>query len=409
MNSLSRRRYQKGQISRDGDRWVARWREDILDPMTGKPRRIRKWDVIASVKECPTKRLAQRKLDERLASINAEDYKPMPVSTFASFAEKWKLAVMIHHKPSSQRSERSIVNTHLIPAFGEYQLSEINLEMVQDFVTRAEKSAKTVKNIVGVMMSMWDTAKAWEYVRHNPFPRGNNGKILLKMPQVVKGTSYHFTVEECLQIIDKAQGRWKLFFRILAETGMRPGELAGLLSENCLPNSVRISQSVWQQGIQTVKSNAGNRTFAISERLGAAIQEYIDGAIRVDLNSGRDGVHSRMETGRGLLFTTETGRPLSMDNFRNRVLNPILAELGILAKIRSRGIRGGNYAFRHMNATLMDRLNAPMAIRQKRLGHRPGSDVTMKHYTHDVAADDVALAEQIGSLLNPNDDGSAVQ
>lgn len=393
MSSLSRRRYQKGQISRDGDRWVARWREDILDPMTGKARRIRKWDVIASVKECPTKRLAQRKLDERLASINAEDYKPTPLSTFASFAEKWKLAVMIHHKPSSQRSERSIVNTHLIPAFGEYQLSEINLEMVQDFVTKAEKSAKTVKNIVGVMMTMWDTAKAWEYVRHNPFPRGNNGKLLLKMPQVVKGTSYHFTVEECLQIIDKAQGRWKLFFRILAETGMRPGELAGLLSENCLPNSVRISQSVWQQGVQTVKSNAGNRTFAISERLGADIQQHI-----------ADSEHNRY----GLLFVSTSGRPLSMDNFRNRILNPILAELGILAKIRARGIRGGNYAFRHMNATLMDSLNAPLKTRQKRLGHSK-VETTLTHYTHQVDADDVALAEQIGALLNPNDDGSAVQ
>jgi integrase len=393
MTSLSRRRYQKGQISRDGDRWVARWREDILDPMTGKARRIRKWDVIASVKECPTKRLAQRKLDERLASINAEDYKPTPLSTFASFAEKWKLAVMIHHKPSSQRSERSIVNTHLIPAFGEYQLSEINLEMVQDFVTRAEKSAKTVKNIVGVMMTMWDTAKAWEYVRHNPFPRGNNGKLLLKMPQVVKGTSYHFTVEECLQIIDKAQGRWKLFFRILAETGMRPGELAGLLSENCLPNSVRISQSVWQQGVQTVKSNAGNRTFAISERLGADIQQHI-----------ADSEHNRY----GLLFVSTSGRPLSMDNFRNRVLNPILAELGILAKIRTRGIRGGNYAFRHMNATLMDSLNAPLKTRQKRLGHSK-VETTLTHYTHQVDADDVALAEQIGALLGPKDEGEITQ
>lgn len=390
VTALSRRRYQRGQITKDGDRWVARWREDIIDPITQKPRRIRKWDVIASVKECPTKRLAQRKLDERLAAVNAEDYKPLPVNSFAKFAEKWMESVMIHHKPSSQRSERSIVNTHLIPAFGDCNLSEINLEMVQGFVTKATSSAKTTKNVIGVLMTMWDTAKAWEYVRHNPFPRGNNGKLLLKMPRVVKGTSYHFTVEECLQIMDKAQGRWKLFFRILAETGMRPGELAGLLCENCQPNTVRISQSVWQQGVQTVKSNAGNRTFAISERLGADIQEHIE---------------SSKANAYGLLFVSTSGKPVSMDNFRNRVLNPILEELGIMAKIKAAGIRGGNYAFRHMNATLMDRLNAPMAVRQKRLGHRPGSDVTMKHYTHQVDADDVALAEQIGALLNPNDEG----
>jgi integrase len=210
---------------------------------------------------------------------------------------------------------------------------------------------------------------------------------------VVKGTSYHFSVEECLQIIDKAQGRWKLFFRILAETGMRPGELAGLLSENCLPNSVRISQSVWQQGVQTVKSNAGNRTFAISERLGADIQQYI-----------AESEHNRY----GLLFVSTSGRPMSMDNFRNRVLNPILKELGILAKIRARGIRGGNYAFRHMNATLMDSLNAPLKTRQKRLGHSK-VETTLTHYTHDVDADDVALAEQMGALLNPNDEGGITQ
>lgn len=385
MTSLSRRRYQRGQVTRDGDRWTARWREDIIDPRTGKPRRIRKWDVIASVKECPTKRMAQRKLDERLASINAEDYRPTPLITFATFAAKWKTDVMIHHKRSSQSSERSIVDAHLIPAFGTCQLAEINLEMVQRFVNTIEKSAKTTRNIVGVMMTMWDTAKAWEYVRHNPFPRGNNGKLLLKMPKVVKGQMYHFSIEECLQIIDKAQGQWKLFFRILAETGMRPGELAGMLRENCLPNSLRITQSVWQQGIQTVKSNAGNRTFAISERLGADIQRYI---AESDKNKY------------GLLFVSTSGRPLSMDNFRNRVLNPILAELGILEKIRALGIRGGNYAFRHMNATLMDSLNAPLKTRQKRLGHTK-IETTLTHYTHQVDADDHAVAEQIGALLDP--------
>ena len=90
-----------------------------------------------------------------------------------------------------------------------------------------------------------------------------------------------------------------------------------------------------------------------------------------------------------------------MDNFRQRVLNPILAELGIDKKLERLGIeRCGNYAFRHMNATLMDTINTPMKTRMKRLGHAQ-IETTLKHYTHAVDADDLAAADAIGALLSP--------
>jgi hypothetical protein len=62
--------------------------------------------------------------------------------------------------------------------------------------------------------------------------------------------------------------------------------------------------------------------------------------------------------------------------------------------------RCGNYAFRHMNATLMDTLNTPMKTRQKRLGHAQ-IETTLKHYTHAIDADDQLAADQIGALLSP--------
>ena len=76
------------------------------------------------------------------------------------------------------------------------------------------------------------------------------------------------------------------------------------------------------------------------------------------------------------------GKPLSMDNFRQRVLEPILVELGIRAKMDALGIkRCGNYAFRHMNATFMDGMQVPLKTRQSRLGHAR-IETTMRHYTH---------------------------
>ena len=100
------------------------------------------------------------------------------------------------------------------------------------------------------------------------------------------------------------------------------------------------------------------------------------------------------------IFATETGRPLGMDNFRHRVLNPILDELGIRAKIQALGVRGGNYAFRHMNATVMDGLQTPLKTRQKRLG-RADIATTLTHYSHAVDADDLAAADALGALLSP--------
>jgi CHAD domain-containing protein len=50
----------------------------------------------------------------------------------------------------------------------------------------------------------------------------------------------------------------------------------------------------------------------------------------------------------------------------------------------------------------MDRLNAPMKVRQERLGHVADSDITMKVYTHVVSEDDHKLATQLGEILCPN-------
>lgn len=54
------------------------------------------------------------------------------------------------------------------------------------------------------------------------------------------------------------------------------------------------------------------------------------------------------------------GVRLELENFVKRALKPVLNELGFDA---------GAHAFRHGNATLLDSLRAPMAVRQERLGH----------------------------------------
>ena len=94
----------------------------------------------------------------------------------------------------------------------------------------------------------------------------------------------------------------------------------------------------------------------------------------------------------GLLFTTQNGTPWDHSLVRKRKFHPLLKKLGIP--------RCGFHAFRHGNATLLDQIGAPMAVRLNRLGHAEAQ--TTMGYTHAVTADERRIAEELGKILHVN-------
>ena len=75
------------------DKWAGRHREDVIG-MDGKVQRVRRYVVLGTKRELPTKRLAERKMDSILARINGLDYRPGRIATFEEFAECWKVQVL---------------------------------------------------------------------------------------------------------------------------------------------------------------------------------------------------------------------------------------------------------------------------------------------------------------------------
>ena len=153
---------------------------------------------------------------------------------------------------------------------------------------------------------------------------------------------------------------YKSMFWICAETGIRGGELCALKVEdlNFDYRALRIRRSVWKGELQTTKSKKGVRTFAISTQLCEHLKTYL-------LDQWRDNPEK-------LLFCTREATPYDNREIVDQVLHPILERLGIA--------RAGLHAFRHGNATIMDGLNAPMRVRQDRLGHEKAE--TTLGYTH---------------------------
>ena len=69
------------------------------------------------------------------------------------------------------------------------------------------------------------------------------------------------SLDEMKRLIEAAPEPYKTYLWILAETGVRAGEIGALPFRNLLldKGAIKITQSVWHGKIQTVKSLKGNR------------------------------------------------------------------------------------------------------------------------------------------------------
>lgn len=371
---MARRRYQQGSVLLRGARrpaWVGRWREDVIEP-GGQVRRICRKVVLGYKTDIPTKKLALRELESKLAEINSYGYQPTRVASFSQFVDIWRKQVLPMHRPSSQNSIESVLRTWLIPYFGPFALRDINSQSLQSFVHHCTRKARTVKSVILVMRMVWANAKFLGYVTHNPFDG-------LRLPKRQPVEAKYFTLDDMKRIIDAAREPFRTMFWLAAETGMRTGELRALQVSDICPGRVLVRKSVWRSHTTATK-NSKERTFQISPGLERVLRVLVqDRGSKSDLP---------------LVFQSSNGRGWDAATV-SRFLYRVTDSLGIP--------RAGMHAFRHGNESLMDQLSVPMKVRQDRLGHAAGSKLTLNTYTHASSEDHRLAAERLGEMLSPVD------
>lgn len=382
---MARRRYQNGQvilkekfddrgrIDKERSVWVGRWREDEI--RNGQLVRLRCRRFLGTLKDFETKKQALRALKNQIerAGVNRDDYRPLQAAKFADFADRWEQKVVTQLKPSTQANFRSHLRKYLKPFFGEMHLREIRTEVIQQFVSSLSVSAKTAKNIVITLRVLWNSAKSWGYVDHDPFPG-------IRLPKSRSPRRMSFTIEEVQRILALADEPYRTFYWLAAETGLRAGELCGLRVDDLdlHQGRVTVNQSAWRGHILDPKSASGIRCFSLSRQMTLHLSSF--------LLRWRPNVLQ-------LLFATRNGTPWDANLLVKRKLHPLLDQLGIA--------RCGLHAFRHANASMMDRLQVPMKVRQQRLGHSDPK-ITLGTYTHLASSDDERIATQLGEILDPD-------
>jgi len=258
---------------------------------------------------------------------------------------------------------------HLIPQLGTAAMKDLTGELMQSFVSDCELSPKTVRNLVATMRIMWNSAKAWGYVSHDPFDA-------LVLPEWDRQEQPSFSEEEIRKIIEAAEPPYDTVFWLVAQTGIRRGEVCALdVSHVDLQNRIIVVKKTRSGRHITDNKSRKPRVFSISPRLAERLQSFVKGRAADEP-----------------LFLSKQGKRLHPDNFVARELKPLLKKLGLA---------GATHAFRHGNATAQDRLNAPMKVRQERLGHV--SSRTTMDYTHLIGDDDRRLVEQLDDLFCPDE------
>lgn len=188
------------------------------NPGTGKP--VRKSIYGKTQKE------VRQKMQRALVEVDEGSYTTPTKTTVKQWLETWLSEYTDGVKDSTRTSYRQHMNNHIIPALGAVKLSELTPATCQKFINDLSRvkglSAKTVKNVHGVLHHALKQAVRLGYVRMNPteactLPRIEKAKIEpLDAPEI----------KRLLEVLDDEV--YSDVLRVDLFTGMREGEILGL-------------------------------------------------------------------------------------------------------------------------------------------------------------------------------------
>lgn len=291
-----------------------------------------------------------------------------PRPTLAEFSTRWMNEyVAAYNRPSSAREKRSYLANHLLPAFGHFRLDEIDTRSIDRFVvaTRERVSPKTLNNILATLRRCLRVAVEWRLLRQAPLIRG---------VRVVQRPIAFLKEDELTAIIAAAPTeRWRVFFVVVADTGMRFGEAAALrwldVDLGQCP-SVHISRGAARGVIGPTKTGS-TRTVPLTRRAAAALLT--------------------LRIGEGLIFPQDNGGVLRPEWTLN-ILHRACA--------RAKVTRIGWHGLRHTYATRLCQRGVPLRNVQALLGHT--TIIMTSRYAHegDLAAwVSHALDTPVGHLM----------
>jgi integrase len=329
-----------------------------------------------------------RKTDARrfLTNVEADQLRGAYVDpdagrvTFAAFAEEWLAAQTFDSQ--TRNNVESQLRAHLLPAFGELELRAIKPSTVQAWLGSAsrELAPSTARLVLSTLSSMLGDAVEDGVIAVNPCRARS-----VKPPAPARDGVDPWTVERVQAIVAALPERYAATAVVGAGCGLRQGEVFGLrvCDVDFLGQQVRVRQQakrVRGEGVVLAAPKGGRtRDVPLPDSVAQAVAEHLR-------------AYPARADGDGLVFTGESGGPVSASSYNQRVWRPAVRAAG-LEPSRDTGF----HQLRHHYASVL--LDNGVSIRALAdyLGHiDPG--FTLKVYTHLMpASEDRARAAVDGA------------
>jgi integrase len=241
-------------------------------------------------------------------------------------------------------------------------------------------SAKTVRNIAGLVSSAFSRAIRWGMLTHNNPVKNSEPPIPKKRPKVA------LTVGEQDNLIAAATGFWCMatFIEVAAALGARRGEVLALRWSDIVGGRAIIARSLSQTkaGLEFKGTKSERpRTISLTAEALAALETHRS---RQDEFRTQYGTDYRAEL--DLVFANPDGSPLRPDS--------VSASISLLCRRLKLPPGASLHTLRHTHATHMLVGGVPLQVVSERLGHS-SVRVTAEIYAHSLRGQDDAAVKKL--------------
>jgi integrase len=381
---VPRRRFQKGRVFQRNKikKWAGSFRDEVIDPLTGKLKRIRRTVTFDS--SVTSRRAALRELQPYLDRVNVDPPSPKRGGkTVGELVEEWKKEIVPNRKPGGARASLSHLRAHIVPLLGKMPLRELNLRARQAFVTtmgQRVNSKKTVENVFGTLSSILTAGRRWGCFIHEvnrddiEFPSNMNPKL----------QTFFLDADNAARVINAARYPFRLMFLIAALCYLRIGEVTALkisgldFERRVIYIAASLDYATRKDG--TTKNRKSTASVPMPELLERHLRYWL--------------ANHHAPNSEGYLFVNSKGRPYLSDFVRKQV-HKAMAAAGIP---RPKGARVGIHAFRHgASSELLDE-GVPLSVVTRLMRHSD-SKTTLDNYAHSLRNSERAASERLAKKI----------
>ena len=329
------------------------------------------------------------------ADVRRGEYRTLSKVTFADYAAEWiesyqgrtsrgirPETLADYRRDLGLDADGNLIGDGAIAFFGRMTLAAIEPRDVKRYAAGLAArglAPGSVRNLLAPVRALLADAHEDGLIRGNPAA----GIRITRRAENENGEpgAKALTEDELRALLAEVPDDWRLFFELLAHTGLRIGEAVALTWGDVEfgRRRLHVRRRLYRRRFDSPKSRYGRRVVPLTEGLGQALWRF-----RGDAPDDAP------------VFTTRDGTHLDASNLAARVLKPAAKRAGVPW--------AGFHTFRHTCATMLFRhgLNAKQA--QMWLGHHSPA-FTLATYVH-LLADDMPDTSFLDEITTPRGAGT---